>query len=162
MVFHTTRSVSYLFTALVGIFLLSSVCHLPRSSNAHMHARGNKRGVAIMWLTRLIWISHVMNTTDMDFARDKHNWYGKISSALVFANAHMFVLEVRVQYTIILYTLCLSSIELHVTQNLQMITMVMRPVAMETQRMRAVCTRPFLLLLKGLGTRLAPDTALSS
>ena len=75
----------------------------------------------------------------------------------------MFVLEVRVQYTIILYTLCLSSIELHVTQNLQMITMVMRPVAMETQRMRAVCTRPFLLLLlKGLGTRLAPDTALSS
>jgi len=28
-----------------------------------------------------------MNTTDMDFARDKHDWYGKISSALVFANA---------------------------------------------------------------------------
>ena len=46
-------------------------------------------------------VSHVMNTTDMDFARDKHDWYGKISSALVFANAHMFVLEVRVQYTII-------------------------------------------------------------
>jgi len=41
-----------------------------------------------------------MNTTDMDFARDKHDWYGKIWSALVFANAHMFVLEVRVQYTI--------------------------------------------------------------
>jgi len=31
---------------------------------------------------------------------DKHDWYGKISSALVFANAYMFVLEVRVQYTI--------------------------------------------------------------
>jgi len=43
----------------------------------------------------------VMNTTDMGFARDKHDWYGEISSALVFANAHMFVLEVRVQYTII-------------------------------------------------------------
>ena len=53
-----------------------------------------------MWLTRLIWISHVMNTTDMGFARDKHDWYGEISSALVFANAHMLVLEVRVQYTI--------------------------------------------------------------
>ena len=26
--------------------------------------------------------------------------YGEISSALVFVNAHMFVLEVRVQYTI--------------------------------------------------------------
>ena len=41
-----------------------------------------------------------MNMTDMDLARDKHDWYGKISSALVFGNAHMFVLEVRVQYTI--------------------------------------------------------------
>jgi len=38
MIFHTARSVSYLFAALVGIFLLSSVYHLPISSNAHMHA----------------------------------------------------------------------------------------------------------------------------
>ena len=51
------------------------------------------------------------------------------------------------------YTLRLSSIELHVTQ---MITMVTQPVAMETPaHARAVCTRPLLLLLlKGLGTRL--------
>ena len=56
---------------------------------------------------------------------------------------------------ILLYTLHLSSIELYVVQNPQMITMVMRPVAMETPvHARAVCTRPFLLLLKGLGTSL--------
>jgi len=24
-------------------------------------------------------VSHMMNTTDMDFTRDKHDWYGKIS-----------------------------------------------------------------------------------
>ena len=29
-----------------------------------------------------IWISHVMNTTDTDFARDKHDWYWKISYVL--------------------------------------------------------------------------------
>jgi len=56
-----------------------------------------------MYTTRLIWISHVMNTTDMGFARDKHDWYKyHVKRALVFANAiimHMFVLEVRVQYT---------------------------------------------------------------
>ena len=52
------------------------------------------------WWTRLIWISHVMNTTDMDFARDKHDWYGKISSVLLSTHAHMFVLRVKVQYMI--------------------------------------------------------------
>ena len=58
---------------------------------------------------------------------------------------------------ILSYTLCLSSIELYVTQNPRTITMVMRPVAMETPaHARAVCTRPFLFdLLKGLGTRLS-------
>ena len=58
---------------------------------------------------------------------------------------------------ILLYTLRLLSIELYVMQNPRTITMVMRPVAMETPaHVRAVCTRPFLLLLllKGLGTRL--------
>ena len=41
-------------------------------------------------------------------------------------------------------------------QNPRMITMVMRPVTIETPaHARAVCTRHFLLLLlKGLGTRL--------
>ena len=43
-----------------------------------------------------------MNTTDMDFARDKHDWYGKISSVLLSTHAHMFVLQVKVQYTIII------------------------------------------------------------
>ena len=47
------------------------------------------------------------------------------------------------------YTLLLSSIELYVMQNPQMITMVMRLVAMETPVYAlAVCTRPLLLLLK--------------
>ena len=56
---------------------------------------------------------------------------------------------------ILSYTLRLSSIELYVMQNPRMITMVTRPVTMETPvHARAVCTRPFLLLLKGLGTRL--------
>ena len=46
------------------------------------------------------------------------------------------------------YTLLLSSIELYVMQNPQMITMVMRLVAMETPVYAlAVCTRPLLLLL---------------
>ena len=50
-------------------------------------------------------------------------------------------------------------IELYVMQNPRTITMVMRLVAMETPAYtRAMCTRPFLLLLsKGLGTRLAQD-----
>ena len=44
---------------------------------------------------------------------------------------------------------------LYVMQNLQMITMVTRPVTIETPaHARAVCTRHFFLLLKGLGTRL--------
>ena len=57
---------------------------------------------------------------------------------------------------ILSYTLRLSSIELYVMQNLRTITMVMRPVTMETPaHARVVCTRPFLFLfLKGLGTRL--------
>ena len=49
---------------------------------------------------------------------------------------------------ILLYTLHLSSIEMYVMQNPQMITMVMRLVAMETPvNALAVCTRPLLLLL---------------
>ena len=54
------------------------------------------------------------------------------------------------------YTHHLSSMELYVMQNPRMITMVTRSVPMETPaHVRAVCTRPFLLLLlKGLGTRL--------
>ena len=46
--------------------------------------------------------------------------------------------------------------ELYVMQNPRAITMVTRPVAMETPaHARVVCTMPFLLLLlKGLGTRL--------
>ena len=57
---------------------------------------------------------------------------------------------------ILSYTLRLSSIELYVMQNPRTITMVTRLVAMEIPaHARAVCTRPFLLLLlKGLGTRL--------
>ena len=57
---------------------------------------------------------------------------------------------------ILSYTLRLSPVELYVMQNPRAITMVTRPVAMETPaHARAVCTRPFLLLLlKGLGTRL--------
>ena len=48
---------------------------------------------------------------------------------------------------ILSYTLRLSSIELHVMQNPQTITMVTRLVAMETPvHMHAMCTRPFLLL----------------
>ena len=40
-------------------------------------------------------------------------------------------------------------------QNPRAITMVTRPVTMETSaHARAMCTRPFFLLLKGLGTRL--------
>ena len=50
---------------------------------------------------------------------------------------------------ILLYTLRLSSIELYVMQNPRMITMVTRPITMETPaHARAMCTRPFLLLLK--------------
>ena len=41
------------------------------------------------------------NTTDMDFSRDEHDWYGKISSVLLCAHANMFVLEFKVKYTII-------------------------------------------------------------
>ena len=56
---------------------------------------------------------------------------------------------------IVSYTLRLSSIELYVMQNPRMITMVMQLVAMETPaHVCAVYIRPFLLLLKGLGTRL--------
>ena len=55
-----------------------------------------------MWQTQLIWISHMTNTTDMDFARDEYDWYGKISSVLLPTHSHMFVLEVKVQYTIII------------------------------------------------------------
>ena len=62
------------------------------------------------WWTQLIWISHVMNTTDMDFARDKHDWYGKISSVLLSTHAHMFVLRVKVQYTIIVNIKLLLSV----------------------------------------------------
>ena len=41
------------------------------------------------------------------------------------------------------YTLCLSSIEMHIMQNARMITMVMWPVAMETPaHVHAVCTPP--------------------
>ena len=52
---------------------------------------------------------------------------------------------------------CIFSIyQLYVMQNPRMITMATRWVTMETPaHARAVCTRPFLLLLlKGLGTRL--------
>ena len=50
---------------------------------------------------------------------------------------------------ILLYMLHLSSTELYVMQNPRMITMVMRPIAMETPvHACAMCTRPFLLLLK--------------
>ena len=58
---------------------------------------------------------------------------------------------------ILSYTLRLLSTELYVMQNPPTITMVTRQVTMETPaHVRAVCTRPFLLLLlKGLGTRLA-------
>ena len=46
------------------------------------------------------------------------------------------------------YTLLLLSIELYVMQNPQMITMVIRPIAMETpMHAHAVCTRPLLVLL---------------
>ena len=38
--------------------------------------------------------------TDMDFSRDEHDWYGKISSVLLCVHARMLVLEVKVQYTI--------------------------------------------------------------
>ena len=56
---------------------------------------------------------------------------------------------------ILSYTLRLSSIEQYVMQNLRTISMVTQLVAMETPaHAPAVCTRPFLLLLKGLGTRL--------
>ena len=50
----------------------------------------------------------------------------------------------------------LSSIELHDMQNPRAITMEMRLVSsMEMPaHAPAICTRPFLLLLKGLGTRL--------
>ena len=57
---------------------------------------------------------------------------------------------------ILSYTLRLSSIELYIMQNPWMITMVTRPVVMETPvHAHTMCTRPFLLLLlKGLGMRL--------
>ena len=42
------------------------------------------------------------NMTDMDFSRDEHDLYRKISSVLLCSHAHMFVLEVKLQYTIIL------------------------------------------------------------
>ena len=35
-----------------------------------------------MWSTRLIRISHMINTTDTDFSCDGHDWYGKISCVL--------------------------------------------------------------------------------
>ena len=44
----------------------------------------------------------VMNTTDMDFVHDEHDWYGKILSVLLPTHSHMVVLEVKVQYTIII------------------------------------------------------------
>ena len=42
------------------------------------------------------------NTTDTDFARDQHDWYGKISCVLppTHSITRMFVLRVKVQYTI--------------------------------------------------------------
>ena len=53
------------------------------------------------------------------------------------------------------YTHHLSSMSLYIMQNPRMITMVMQSVTMEIPaHARAVCTSPFLLLLKGLGTRL--------
>ena len=57
---------------------------------------------------------------------------------------------------ILSYTLRLLSIELYVMQNPRTITMVTRWVTMEIPaHEHAVCTRPFLLLLKGLGMRLS-------
>ena len=42
-----------------------------------------------------------MNMTDnMDFACDEHNGYGKISNVLLCIHAYIFVLEVKVHYTI--------------------------------------------------------------
>ena len=59
---------------------------------------------------------------------------------------------------ILSYTHLLLSIELHIMQTMRAITMVMRSVAMEMPtHAHAMCTRPFFLLLKGLGTRLNMD-----
>jgi hypothetical protein len=54
---------------------------------------------------------------------------------------------------ILSYTLRLSSIDLHVMQNPRAITMVTQSVT--PAHARGVYTRPFPLLVKGLGTRLA-------
>ena len=77
---------------------------IPYLLGYHFETRASSTCIATHTYTQWRWpmaIEHVTNTTDTDFAHDEHDWYRKLSCVATHTFP-MFVLRVKVQYTIMI------------------------------------------------------------